>query len=70
MEMSHRSAPFEAILAQTEADLRLLLNIPPDYKVLFQQGGASLQFAMLPLNLHPAGASADYVINGTWGKEL
>lgn len=68
MEMSHRSAPFEAILAQAEADLRRLLDIPSNYKVLFQQGGASLQFAMVPLNLRPAGRSADYLINGTWGK--
>ncbi len=68
MEMSHRSAPFEAIIAQAEADLRQLLSIPPNYKILFQQGGASLQFAMVPLNLRPAGRSADYVINGTWGK--
>ena len=68
MEMSHRSAYFEAILAQTEADLRRLLNIPAEYKVLFQQGGASLQFAMVPLNLRPPGRSADYLINGAWGK--
>jgi phosphoserine aminotransferase len=68
MEMSHRSAPFEAIMAQAEADLRQLLNIPAQYKVLFLQGGASLQFAMLPMNLRPAGGSADYLVNGTWGK--
>lgn len=68
MEMSHRSTHFEAILAQTEADLRQLMNIPVEYKVLFQQGGASLQFAMVPLNLRPSGGSADYLINGTWGK--
>lgn len=68
MEMSHRSEPFEAILAQAEADLRKLLDIPTNYKVLFQQGGASLQFAMVPLNLRPAGNSADYLINGAWGK--
>lgn len=68
MEMSHRSAHFEAILAQAEADLRQLLNIPAEYKVLFQQGGASLQFAMVPLNLRLPGSSADYLINGTWGK--
>ncbi|HWQ84020.1 MAG TPA: 3-phosphoserine/phosphohydroxythreonine transaminase [Anaerolineales bacterium] len=68
LEMSHRSEPFEAILAQAEANLRRLLDIPPQYKVLFQQGGASLQFAMVPLNLRPTGASADYLINGAWGK--
>lgn len=68
MEMSHRSAPFEAILSQAEADLRQLLQIPGNYKILFQQGGASLQFAMLPLNLRPSGSSADYLVNGTWGK--
>jgi phosphoserine aminotransferase len=65
MEMSHRSAPFEAVIQGAEADLRSLLNIPADYKVLFQQGGASLQFAMVPMNLRPTG-SADYIVNGSW----
>ena len=68
MEMSHRSAEFEGLLAQIEADLRTLVNLPAEYKVLFLQGGASMQFAMLPMNLRPAGASADYLINGVWGQ--
>jgi phosphoserine aminotransferase len=68
MEMSHRSKEFEAVIQGAEADLRTLLGIPANYKVLFQQGGASLQFTMLPMNLLPAGASADYIITGVWGK--
>jgi len=68
MEMSHRSKEFEAVIQGAEADLRTLLGIPSNYKVLFQQGGASLQFTMLPMNLLPAGASADYIVTGVWGK--
>ena len=68
MEMSHRSKEFEAVIGGAEADLRTLLGIPANYKVLFQQGGASLQFTMLPMNLLPAGASADYIVTGVWGK--
>lgn len=68
MEMSHRSAVFEGILGQAEADLRLLLGIPQNYKVLFLQGGASLQFAMVPVNLRPGDGSADYILNGAWSK--
>lgn len=68
MEMSHRSKEFEGVIAGAEADLRTLLGIPSNYKVLFQQGGASLQFTMLPMNLLPAGASADYIVTGVWGK--
>jgi phosphoserine aminotransferase len=67
MEISHRSSTFEAVMAETEADLREILGIPAAYKVLFLQGGASLQFAMLPMNLMPAGKSADYIVNGAWG---
>lgn len=67
LEMSHRSTEFESIMWETERDLGELLNVPDGYKVLFLQGGASLQFGMLPLNLRPAGASADYIVNGTWG---
>ncbi|HEX9019108.1 MAG TPA: phosphoserine transaminase, partial [Anaerolineaceae bacterium] len=67
-EMSHRSKEFESIIQTAEADLRELMNIPANYKVLFLQGGASLQFAMLPMNLRPAGASADYVVTGSWSK--
>jgi phosphoserine aminotransferase len=68
LEMSHRSAAFEALIQQTEAGLRSLLGIPINYRVLFQQGGASLQFGMLPMNLRPQGGSADYIVNGSWGK--
>ncbi len=68
MEMSHRSKEFESIIQTAEADLRELMGIPADYKVLFLQGGASLQFAMLPMNLRPAGASADYVVTGSWSR--
>jgi phosphoserine aminotransferase len=69
MEISHRSKDFEAILQTAEADLRELLAIPAQNKVLFLQGGASLQFAMVPMNLRPAGASADYIVTGSWGKK-
>jgi phosphoserine aminotransferase len=68
MEMSHRSKEFEGIIHQTEADLRELMGIPDGYKVMFLQGGASLQFAMLPMNLRAPGASADYIVTGAWSK--
>jgi phosphoserine aminotransferase len=68
MEMSHRSKEFESIIQTAEADLRELMGIPANYKVLFLQGGASLQFAMLPMNLRPAGASADYIVTGAWSR--
>jgi phosphoserine aminotransferase len=68
MEMSHRSKEFESIIQTAEADLRELMGIPANYKVLFLQGGASLQFAMLPMNLRPAGASADYIVTGVWSR--
>ncbi len=68
MEMSHRSKEFESIIKTAEADLRELLGIPANYKVMFLQGGASLQFAMLPMNLRPAGASADYIVTGSWSR--
>ncbi len=68
MEISHRSKEFENVIQTAEADLRELLGIPANYKVMFLQGGASLQFAMLPMNLRAAGASADYVVTGTWSK--
>jgi phosphoserine aminotransferase len=69
MEISHRSKEFEAIVAEAQADLRDLLGIPANYKILFLQGGASLQFAMLPMNFRPAGSSADYIVTGTWSKK-
>src|SRR5512141_816061 len=68
MEISHRSKEFEAVIQTAEADLRELLGIPSNYKVMFLQGGASLQFAMAPMNLRAAGASADYIVTGTWSK--
>jgi phosphoserine aminotransferase len=68
LEMSHRSKPFEAIVQRAEADLRALLGLGADRAVLFVQGGASLQFAMVPMNLRAPGASADYVLSGHWSK--
>jgi phosphoserine aminotransferase len=69
LEISHRSKVFEGILAQADADLRALAGIPSNYKVLFLQGGASLQFAMVPMNLLAAGHTADYIDCGTWGEK-
>jgi len=68
MEMSHRGKEFMSILAQAEADLRELLGIPADYSVLFLQGGATQQFAQIPMNLL-AGRSADYIVTGSWSKK-
>ncbi len=68
MEMSHRTPEYEAIINGAEALLRELMNIPDNYKVLFLQGGASSQFAMIPLNLLKTG-KADYVITGQWSKK-
>lgn len=68
MEMSHRSKAFEEIIETAEADLRELLNIPDNYKVLFLQGGASQQFAMIPMNLMK-NKVADYIITGQWAKK-
>jgi len=69
LEISHRSKAFEAILARTEADLRALGGVPSNYKVLFLQGGASLQFSMVPLNLLTPGATADYIVTGGWSQK-
>ncbi len=69
LEISHRSKPFEAILAGAEADLRTLGGITDDYKVLFLQGGASLQFSMVPMNILPQGGSADYIVTGAWSQK-
>ena len=69
MEMSHRSDEFVAIAKQAEQDLRELLVIPDNYKVLFLQGGASQQFAQIPLNLMPEGGSADYIDTGIWSRK-
>jgi len=68
MEMSHRGKEFMGIHAQAEADLRELMGIPAHYKVLFLQGGASSQFAMVPMNLYRGKASADYLNTGEWSK--
>jgi phosphoserine aminotransferase len=69
LEISHRSKAFESILAQAEADIRTLANVPSSYKVLFLQGGASLQFSMVPMNLLTPGATADYIDAGSWGEK-
>jgi phosphoserine aminotransferase len=68
MEMSHRTPEWEAIMAKTENDLRSLMNIPDNYKVLFQQGGASLQFAMIPMNLMNKFHRAYYMLTGSFAK--
>ncbi len=68
MEMSHRSKVFESIRDQAEADLRTLMGIPDNYKVLFVQGGGTLQFAMVPMNLMKGG-TACYVETGSWSKK-
>lgn len=69
MEMSHRGAEFEAILATAEANLRELLDIPEDYAVLFTTGGATNQFSMVPLNLLAKGQTADYILTGVWSEK-
>ena len=69
LEISHRSAAFEAILAQAEADVRTVAGIPSNYKVLFLQGGASTQFSMVPMNLLTSGLTADYIDAGSWGEK-
>lgn len=68
MEMSHRSKAFEEIIKTAESDLRELMNIPDNYKVLFLQGGASQQFAMIPMNLMK-NKEADYIVTGQWAKK-
>src|SRR5687767_568974 len=69
LEISHRSKPFEEIIEGAERDLRSLAGIPDGYHVLFLQGGASLQFSMVPMNLLPAGGSADYIVSGAWSEK-
>ncbi|MFZ0063385.1 MAG: 3-phosphoserine/phosphohydroxythreonine transaminase [Pyrinomonadaceae bacterium] len=69
MEISHRSKTFDQIIARAESGLRELMGIPDNYRVLFLQGGASLQFSMVPMNFLPAEGSADYIITGSWGKK-
>ena len=69
MEMSHRSKTFENILEKAKADLKELMHIPDNYKILFLQGGGSTQFAMIPMNLMNKNNKADYVITGQWAKK-
>jgi len=69
LEISHRSKTFDDIIQGCEADMRTLARIPSNYRVLFLQGGASLQFSMVPMNLLPLGASADYIVTGVWGQK-
>ncbi|MBR2916670.1 MAG: aminotransferase class V-fold PLP-dependent enzyme, partial [Clostridia bacterium] len=69
MEMSHRSKEYQAIIDKTEASLRKIMGIPENYKVLFLQGGASTQFAMVPLNFGTKNKKADYVTTGVWSKK-
>jgi len=69
LEISHRSKTFESILEQAEADVRTLGGVPANYRVLFLQGGASLQFSMVPMNLLSPGATADYIDTGSWAEK-
>ena len=69
LEISHRSKTFDEIIQSCEADVRRLASIPENYHVLFLQGGASLQFSMVPMNLLPAGGSADYIVTGSWSQK-
>src|SRR5919109_1371641 len=69
LEVSHRSKAFEEVLANAEANIRRLADVPPNYRVLFLQGGASLQFAMVPMNLLEDGATADYLLTGVWASK-
>lgn len=69
MEMSHRSKEFKEIITDAEKNLRTLMNIPDNYEVLFLQGGGTLQFSMIPLNLMTQSKKADYIITGNWAKK-
>ncbi len=69
LEVSHRSKVFEDVLFRAEADIRQLASVPSNYKVLFLQGGASLQFAMVPMNLLTADSTADYLVTGVWAAK-
>jgi phosphoserine aminotransferase len=69
LEISHRSKVFEGVLARAEADVRTLADVPSNYRVLFLQGGASLQFSMVPMNLLPPEGTADYVVTGVWATK-
>jgi phosphoserine aminotransferase len=69
LEISHRSKAFDEVIDGCEADLRALAGIPANYHVLFLQGGASLQFSMVPMNILPPGGSADYIVTGSWSEK-
>ncbi|HKQ51022.1 MAG TPA: 3-phosphoserine/phosphohydroxythreonine transaminase [Pyrinomonadaceae bacterium] len=69
MEISHRSKTFDEIIGRAERGVRELMGLPDNYHVLFLQGGASLQFSMIPMNLLPRDGSADYIVTGSWGKK-
>src|SRR5690606_29557671 len=69
LEISHRSKEFEAVVAETEQLVRELLSVPQGYSILFLQGGASTQFAMVPMNLLPEGGKAAYLDTGTWASK-
>ena len=69
LEISHRSKAFETIIQEAEAEIRALGSIPDSHHVLFLQGGASLQFSMVPMNLLTTGAPADYIVTGSWGQK-
>ena len=69
MEMSHRSKEFETIINDAEKNLRDIMSVPENYKILFLQGGATLQFSMIPLNLFRKSKKADYIITGVWAKK-
>jgi phosphoserine aminotransferase len=69
LEISHRGKAFDEMIQGCEADIRKLASIPSNYHVLFLQGGASLQFAMVPMNLLPSGGNADYIVTGSWGEK-
>jgi phosphoserine aminotransferase len=69
LEHSHRGKLFERVITEAEAEARRLASIPDDYAVLFVQGGASQQFAMVPMNLLPAGGTADYLLTGVWSEK-
>ena len=69
MEMSHRSKTYDAIIKSCESLLREVMQIPDNYKVLFLQGGASSQFAMVPMNLMTGSGKADYVLTGQWATK-
>src|SRR4051794_35790419 len=69
MEISHRSKHFAPVLESAESGIRELLSVPENYHILFLQGGASLQFSMVPMNILGSGETADYIVTGAWGKK-